>query len=94
MIWTHLAWLVEDAYVGEGAVAGIVADIEKAFNHLPREVVFQTAVIFGIPFTTLQAWASAMGSLERRFQIRDHLGPPVHSCTGFPEGELLGDASD
>lgn len=86
LIWTHLAWMVEDAYIGETAVAGIVADIEKAFNHLPREVVFQMGMIFGIPFSTLQAWASAMGGLERRFQIRDNLGPPVQSCTGFPEG--------
>ena len=94
-IWTHLAWMVEDAYIGETAVAGIVADIEKAFNHLPREVVFQMGVIFGIPFATLQAWASAMGGLERRFQIRDNLGPPVPSCTGFPEGcAMLGDAFD
>ena len=94
-IWTHLAWMVEDAYIGETAVAGIVADIEKAFNHLPREVVFQMGVIFGIPFATLQAWASAMGGLERRFQIRDNLGPPVPSCTGFPEGSaMLGDAFD
>ena len=78
--------MIEDAYIGETAIAGIVADIEKAFNHLPREVVFQTGVIFGIPFATLQAWASAMGGLERRFQIQDNLGPPVLSCTGFPEG--------
>ena len=66
--------------------AGIVADIEKAFNHLPREVVFQTALNFGIPMSTLTAWASTMGGLERRFQIRNHLGPPVPSSTGFPAG--------
>lgn len=86
MVWTYLAWAVEEAFVNEVAVAGIVADIEKAFNHLPREVVFQTALNFGIPMSILCAWASAMGGLERRFQIRNHLGPPVPSSTGFPEG--------
>ena len=86
LVWTHLAWAVEDAFVDGTPIAGIVADIEKAFNHLPREVVFQTAMTFGLPFPTLTAWAAAMGSLARRFQIRQHLGPPVLSSTGFPEG--------
>ena len=86
LVWTHLAWAVEDAFVDGSPIAGIVADIEKAFNHLPREVVFQTAMTFGLPFPTLTAWAAAMGSLARRFQIRQHLGPPVLSSTGFPEG--------
>ena len=86
MVWTHLAWAVEEAFISEVAIAGIVADIEKAFNHLPREVVFQTALVFGIPLSICTAWASAMGGLERRFQIRNHLGPPVPSSTGFPEG--------
>ncbi len=86
MVWTHLAWAVEEAYSTDNHVAGIVADIEKAFNHLPREVVFQIAITFGLPFPTLTAWASAMGGLERRFQIRESLGPPEKSSTGFPEG--------
>ncbi len=89
MVWTHLAWAVEEAFSCEVALGGIVADIEKAFNHLPREVVFQTAVACGLPFETLRAWASAMGGLERRFQIRENLGPPVRSSTGFPEGCAL-----
>ena len=85
-IWTYLAWAVEDAFVGDRAIAGIVADIEKAFNHLPREVVFQTSLLFGIPFETIQAWAAALGGLERRFQVRESLGPPIQSTTGCPEG--------
>lgn len=67
-------------------LAGKVADIENAFGHLPREVVFQTAVAVGLPFPILKAWAAATGGLERRFRIREHLGPPVKSSTGFPEG--------
>ena len=86
MVWTHLAWAVEDSFSTDSPIAGIVADIEKAFNHLPREVVFQTAILLGVPFPTLKAWASAMGGLVRRFQIREHLGPPVASSTGYPEG--------
>lgn len=89
MVWTHLAWAVEESFSTEVPIAGIVADIEKAFNHLPREVVFQTAVALGIPFQVLTAWASAMGGLIRRFQVRESLGPPIPSHTGFPEGCAL-----
>ena len=88
-VWTHLAWSIENAFIGGTAIAGIVADIEKAYNHLPREVVFQTSILFGLPFSVLRAWAAAMGGLERRFQIREHLGPPVPSATGYPEGCAL-----
>ena len=86
MVWTHLAWSIEESFASQTHLAGIVADIEKAFNHLPREVIFQSAVVMGLPFSVLQAWASAMGGLERRFQIREHLGPSQKSFTGFPEG--------
>ena len=86
MVWTHLAWAVEESFASDIPLAGIVADIEKAFNHLPREVVFQAAVALGLPFQVLKAWSAAMGGLERRFQIREHLGPAVRSCTGYPEG--------
>ncbi len=63
--------------------------IEKAFNHLPREVIFQTALVMGLPQALLVSWAGALGSLERRFQIQQHIGPAVRSTTGFPEGCAL-----
>ncbi len=88
-VWTHLAWAIEASFVSEMPVGGVIADIEKAFNHLPREVVFQTALSLAVPQKLLIAWSGALGQLRRRFQIREHMGPPVESTTGFPEGDAL-----
>ena len=88
-VWTHLSWAIESSFASNIPVGGILADIEKAFNHLPREVVFQTAVAIGLPQPLLVAWSGALGQLVRRFQIREHTGPPLVSCTGFPEGCAL-----
>jgi len=88
-VWTHLAWVLEESYVQCSPMGGIVADIEKAFNHLPREVVFQSAIALGFPQELLVGWAGAMGGLVRRFQIRNHLSHAIQSTTGFPEGCAL-----
>ena len=88
-VWTYLAWTIEASHASNEPIGGIIADVEKAFNHLPREVVFQTALALGLPQSLLVAWSGALGKLTRRFQIRDHLGPPILSSTGYPEGCAL-----
>ena len=85
-LWTYVQWIIELSHVTGQAIAGISADIQKAFNHLPREVVLAAAVAIGFPPQVLIAWASALGHMTRRFQIRKDLGPPVLSRTGCPEG--------
>ena len=90
-VWTHLAWALEESFINGRAKGGIVADIdiEKAFNHLPREVVHLAAIALGLPQPLFVGWSGALGSLVRRFQIRNHLGPAASSTTGFPEGCAL-----
>lgn len=83
---TYVQWIVERAHLTGNGLAGISADIQKAFNHLPREVVLSAGVIIGIPMPILQAWTGALTNMHRRFQIRSDLGPPVGSHTGCPEG--------
>ena len=88
-VWTYLSWAIEASFADDIPVGGIVADIEKAFNHLSREVVFQTALALGLSHRLLVAWSGALGQLTRRFQIREHTGPALDSCTGLPEGDAL-----
>lgn len=85
-LWTYVQWIVERAHLTGNGLAGISADIQKAFNHLPREVVLSAGVILGIPMPILRAWTGALTNMHRRFQIRSDLGPPVGSHTGCPEG--------
>ena len=85
-MWMHIQWMVETAHTTGCHLAGVSADIQKAFNHLPREVVMATGLCVGIPVRVLTGWAGALQSITRRFQIRDSLGPAIKSVTGCPEG--------
>ena len=85
-IWSQLLWSVELAYEADLPLCGIIADIQKAFNCLPRAVVLESCAIVGIPFPVLKAWAGALTTMPRRFQINGSLSPPAFSTCGLPEG--------
>ena len=85
-LWMYVQWMIEAAHVSAQPLAGIQADIQKAFNHLPREVILQACLLLGMPSQTMIAWAGALSGLQRRFQIREATGPAMMSSTGCPEG--------
>ena len=85
-VWTQLLWLIEQTHVCEGSLAGLQADIQKAFNHLPRLIVAEAAAVCGLPCPVILAWTAAVQGLQRFFQIRSSLSLPVGSVTGYPEG--------
>lgn len=85
-LWSHVQWLIEMAFFNGSQLAGITADIQKAFNFLPREVIMQACLLLGCPGPILIAWSGALAGLQRRFQIRQSLGPAEWSVTGCPEG--------
>jgi len=85
-IWSKLLWCVEHSYQNSQELAGLVADLQKAFNMLPRLVIFEIAGHMGIPGNVLLAWAGALSQMRRRFLLRGSLTEGVPSVTGFPEG--------
>ena len=88
-VWCQLLWAVEDSLSSGVALSGVFADIQKAFNCLPRLVVLEVAALLGIPFSLLVAWAGALAQLGRRFQIGSNLSSAAYSVTGLPEGDGL-----
>eukprot|EP00435_Cladocopium_sp_Y103_P022302 s1286_g5.t1 len=88
-VWGKLLWSVEHSFMHDIQLSGLNADIVKAFNHLPRLVVFEACAWLGLPPPMLLAWAGAVSSMQRRFQIRGSLSDPIGSCTGFAEGDAL-----
>ena len=88
-IWHHLMWAVEAACIGRFGLHGLMADIQKAFNALPRPVVFEVLAWCGAPFRVLRGWAGALSVMQRRFLIQGQLGPCLAASTGFPEGDGL-----
>lgn len=88
-LWSHLLWSIELAHESQAHLSGIMADVQKAFNYLPRIVVMECCAILGIPFEVLCGWAGALNTMTRRFQINGSMSPPTHSNCGLPEGCAL-----
>lgn len=88
-VWSQLLWTIELAYEQGTALSGIMADIQKAFNFLPRLVIMESCAILGFPFDVLKGWTGALSSMPRRFQIHGSLSAPAYSTCGLPEGCAL-----
>ena len=85
-VWSKLLWSIEYSFQHSVELTGLVADLQKAFNMLPRLVVFEVAGHLGLPSPMLLAWAGALTQMKRRFLLRGSLTDGVSSVTGFPEG--------
>ena len=87
--WFQVLWEIEQAHLSQQDRCGVVADVVKAFNHLPRQVIAESALMIGIPADVVLAWVGAISQMKRFFQVRTSLSKPVTSVTGFPEGDAL-----
>jgi hypothetical protein len=48
-VWSELLRAVEDSQVEGIALTGLIADLPKAFNHIPRLIVFEALALLCIP---------------------------------------------
>lgn len=85
-LWRAILDEVEESHGSGQACVGVVFDLEKAFNTLPRLVCLGIAKIAGIAHGTLLAWSGALGQMTRSFVVLGSLSPPLHSHCGFAEG--------
>ena len=85
-VWYELSQLIESAHCTGDSLQGILVDIKRAFNALPRLPVWQAMHCMNFPPTILVAWASFVASQQRRFRVRNSAGNGLRSCVGFPEG--------
>ena len=88
-VWARLLWAIEVSFVDQIAMSGLVADLQKAFNVLPRLATLEIAAHLGIPGKVLVGWAAALSQMQRRFVIQGSLTAGIGSTTGFPEGCAL-----
>ena len=85
-LWRAVLDEVEVAHGQQVECGGIVFDLEKAFNTLPRLVCLGLAQLIGLDGGTLRAWAGALGSMTRAFEVRGSLSMPIEATCGFAEG--------
>lgn len=88
-MWSTIIHQVADSYANESHFSGLIADIEKAYNCLPRWPVFCAAVQAGTPNEITTAWAGATAQMVRHFKIRDSYSPGFLTSTGLAEGDAL-----
>ena len=88
-LWRSLADQIQCAYDQGQCLSGLTADIEKAYNCLPRFPVLAMALHVGTPFGLLQAWSGALAGMVRRFRVRDSFSQGFVTSTGLAEGCAL-----
>ena len=88
-LWMRLLIAIDTSYHESQPLCGLVLDLEKAFNTLPRTVVMETLAWMGLPLSVLHGWTAAVVQMARRFQIRGALGPKLWSSSGFAEGDAM-----
>ena len=68
---------------------GFTLDLIKAFNLLPRRVLYHLLIHHGAPAAAIHFWFTNLSHMTRRLQIRQQVGPTITMTTGVPEGDSL-----
>lgn len=68
---------------------GFTLDLIKAFNLLPRRVIYHLLIHHGAPPESIYFWFLYLRRLTRRLQVRQAVGPTISMTTGVPEGDSL-----
>eukprot|EP00435_Cladocopium_sp_Y103_P025615 s3418_g6.t1 len=85
-VWYFVGVCLELATCQNSTVFGLVADLVKAYNTLPRRPVFFCLELLGVPRWFLSSWWAHLQAFERFFVVRKCTSDPLVSVTGFPEG--------
>ena len=81
--------LIEVSVLEDAGHCGLITDLQKAFECLPREPVWQVAEWLGIPLEILHLWAAYLETMKRHFRVDGQFGPGLPSTSGYPEGCAL-----
>eukprot|EP00435_Cladocopium_sp_Y103_P073392 s153_g43.t1 len=88
-VWHYIQALVEVSLQQHQPLAGVISDVKKAFESVPREPMHQVALHLGLPLRVLDPWRRFLASFERRFFLRNQVGASIQSNHGLPEGDGL-----
>lgn len=88
-IWFQVSQLIEASFAQDQALVGVVVDIQRAFNALPRWPIWSLLAQMDFPIQVVRGWASFLGQQSRRFRVRKSISEGCQSVTGFPEGCAL-----
>ena len=84
-VWYFVGACLETS-LQQGSAHGLVGDLVKAYNCLPRKPVFNFLRIVGIPSWFLDMWSAHLDQFQRYFVVQRSVSVAVQSRAGFPEG--------
>ena len=85
-VWWDIQSHIEFGGLANRPIHGIVADLVKAYNLLPRAPAWRVLLQLGAPLQFVDCWDRFLSSLGRYFVVRGSCSDKVPSSTGFPEG--------
>ena len=85
-IWYSIAVHLEHDHHSGASTIGVVADLVRAFNAIPRLPVYAIMQAMGVPDWVITTWGAFVAKQTRRFKVRGSLGDAIPSTSGFPEG--------
>ena len=85
-IWFWIQSGIEAAVASGGSRCGVVADIIKCYNCIPRQPIWPMLHVLGVPTFFTACWSKFLSGLQRSFVVRQSVGPEAESSCGFPEG--------
>ena len=88
-IWHLVQALAEASLQQHLPLAGVISDVKKAFENVPRTPLFDLALHVGFPVQIIDPWRRFLHCFERRFLLRNQIGEPLKSNHGLPEGDGL-----
>ena len=77
---------VEEHFATGTMACGLVADLVKSFNLIPRHAVHTMRRQIGIPETYLTAHMKMLDRLERFLEVSGQTADSISSCRRVPEG--------
>ena len=86
-IWYALAQEIEIAHATGRQMGGVITDVVKCFNNIPRPIIAFIARHLTLPGPLVRCWHQALDKLARRFVIQGCCSEPVFSTNGYPEGD-------
>ena len=88
-IWHYVQMMVEIGLQQQQPLSGVISDVKKAFESVPRDPLIQVSLHLGLPPTVLKPWKRFLDSFQRRFLLHNQVDDIITSNHGLPEGDGL-----
>ena len=88
-IWYNIQWQIEQATNDGTSLSGLVLDLVKCFNAIPRAPIKQIMEAYWVHSADNDMWHNALKLMKRQFKVCGSLFEGLLSTTGYPEGDAI-----